>query len=326
MEKFTGEVKDLAKHHGAILVGVASIDRFDPQPPYFDSAPPGHHPRNFVPDARSVISIAMPILNPVVDAPAALMDREVGLVPPDAKQGYLEELYGRTGHMPHDRILEFIGQFVGQYLLMEGYDAMFFPTTSIGPVTTASTKTWFETWEGPSAQWRERLSPLGTSPGPMSHRHVATRAGLGEFGYCNLVLTREFGPRQRFNSIVTNAELIPDPLITKPVCLRDKCKLCLKACFMSAIRMRDDPEAKDYRWVPEVDKDTIFIDTPTKTFPYLCDRRRERYPNAPVRGDCYRICPIPRLRTNLTQRLTTIVDEWKRSHRGASEQDSIEEA
>ena len=42
-------------------------------------------------------------------------------------------------------------------------------------------------------------------------RHAATRAGLGEFGYKNALLTPQFGPRQRINSVLTDAELAPDP-------------------------------------------------------------------------------------------------------------------
>ena len=65
--KLTQEVKDLAKRSGAALVGVASIDRFEPRLPYYDRIPKGQDPRDFLPEAKSVISIAMPLLNPAVD-------------------------------------------------------------------------------------------------------------------------------------------------------------------------------------------------------------------------------------------------------------------
>ena len=129
----TQAVKEVAKQHGAVLVGVAPIERFDPAPPYHDRAPKGHDPRDFVPNAKSVISIAMPILNPVMDAPAALLDEELALVPPDVKQAYLETLYHVMGHRVQDTMLELIAQHVGQHLLVEGYDAMIFPTTGIHP-------------------------------------------------------------------------------------------------------------------------------------------------------------------------------------------------
>ena len=204
----TQAVRSWAKAGGAALVGIASIDRFDPRPPYGDRAPKGHDPRDFLPDARSVISIAQPILNPVMDAPAALADHDVEMVPPDLKHPYLEMLYQIPGHRVQDYMLEFIGQIVGQNLLGEGFEAMIFPTTGMhprpAPGTASEGLTEAEIWQGPSKKWAELYSPFRYSFGPFSHRHAATRAGLGEFGYNNIVLTPQFGPRQRFNSIITD--------------------------------------------------------------------------------------------------------------------------
>ncbi len=311
----TQEIKNAAKQAGAALVGVAPIERFDPQPPYYDHAPRGHDPRIFVPEARTVISFAQPILDPVMDAPAALADVDMEMIPPDIKYPYLEVLYNTVGHRVHDYFLEFIGQIVGQRLLAQGYRAMIFPTTGLHPQMPnpggGPSLSEREVWQGPSRKWAELHSPFRYSFGPFSHRHAATRAGLGEFGYNNVVLTPQFGPRQRFNSIVTDAPLIPDPLIGEPICLRDNCNLCLKACFMDAITMRDDAQVKDYRSVEAVDRQRIFIDTPAKTDPTLCNSRRDRQPTSPIRGDCVRVCPVPYERTHLPQRLQAIVAEWK---------------
>ena len=295
--KLTESVKQLAKHQGAVLVGVASVERFDPMPPLYDAAPKGHHPKDFLPDAKSVISIAMPILNPVMDAPAVLADREMEMIPENVKHRYLEMLYNQVGHVVHDYMLEFIGQVVGQYLLSQGYQAMIFPTTALHLRVEGLTD---------KQIWDEQ-SKFRHTFGPFSHRHAATRAGLGEFGCNNLVLTKEFGSRQRFNSIITDAELVPDPLITEPICLRDKCKLCLKACIMNCITMRDDPSVIDYRSVEKDDKNRIFIDTPAKTDPTLCRRKGEGRPDSPILGDCVRICPIPSMPKHLPDRLKNIV-------------------
>ena len=297
--KLTESVKQLAKRQGAALVGVAPVERFDPMPPLYDAVPRGHHPEDYLPEARSVISVAMPILNPVMDAPAVLADREMEMIPSNVKYPYLEMLYNRVGHVVHDYMLEFIGQVVGQYLLSQGYQAMIFPTTGLHPSVPGLT----------DKQIWEEQSKFRYTFGPFSHRHAATRAGLGEFGYNNLVLTKEFGPRQRFNSIVTDAELVPDPLITEPICLRDKCKLCLKACIMECITMRDDPSVIDYRSVKKDDRNRIFIDTSAKTDPTLCRRRREGRPDSPIRGDCVRICPVPCMPKHLPKRLKGIVEE-----------------
>lgn len=300
----TESAKELAEEKGAALVGVASVDRFDPVAPFNDEPPAGHHPRDFVPDAESVISFAMPILDPVMDAPAALADKDLEMIPPDVKYEYLDDFYNEVGHVVHDYMLEFIGQVVGQFLSKEGYKTMFFPTTGLHPTPHEKEMTDREIWED-----SDQYAPFNYTFGPFSHRHAATRAGLGEFGFNNLVLTEEFGPRQRFNSIVTEAPLEPDPLISEPICLREECNfLCQEACFMDAITMRDDQEVTDYRTVQEVNIDDIFIDTPAKTDPKLCRRRRDRDPYSPVRGDCNRVCPLPEDREQKPKRLEKLMD------------------
>jgi hypothetical protein len=59
-------------------------------------------------------------------------------------------------------------------------------------------------------------------------------AGLGEFGLNNLLLTPQYGPRVRLESMITTAELAPDPLCEGPICLGvDACGVCLESseCF-----------------------------------------------------------------------------------------------
>jgi epoxyqueuosine reductase QueG len=293
--ELTRAVKSVARERGAALVGVAPVERFDPMPPVHDAAPKGQHPRDFVPGARSVVSFAMPILGPVLDAPAVLAESELEAVPKDARRHYFDVVYGRVGHVLHDYHLELIGQMIGQFLLAQGYQTMIFPTTGVHPRIGEKTKA--EIWAD---------APLGYSSGPFSHRHAATRAGLGEFGYSNVVLTREFGPRQRFNSVVTDAELEPDPLIEKPICLRDGCRLCLKACVMECISLRTDESNSDYRSLDSDDPERIFIDTPSRSFPLLCMSRTDAGGEFPVRGDCLRICPVPRRPERLPERLARI--------------------
>ena len=308
--KLTEEVKDVARRQGAVLVGVAPVERFEPVPPLGDAAPKGHHPKDFLPETKSVISIAQPILNAVLEAPAVLAEQDMEMIPPHVRYPYMEVFYNRVGHVVHDYMLEFIGQVVGQYLMSKGFRAMIFPTTGLHPSVNGMSEN--EIWDGTEKHGEaEPHSPLRYTYGPFSHRHAATRAGLGEFGYNNVVLTREFGPRQRFNSILTDADLVPDPLIEEPICLRDNCRLCLEACIMQCITMRDDEKVKDYRSVERDDHNRIFIDTPSKTDPALCSRRREGRPDSPVRGDCIRVCPVPEVPTRTTSRLKSLLDDWQ---------------
>ena len=73
---------------------------------------------------------------------------------------------------------------------------------------------------------------------------------------------------------------------------------------MDAIIIRDDSEKIDYRSIDsKIDEREIFIDTPVKTDPTLCSRRREEDPQSPVREEGLRICPVPRKRNSLPEHL-----------------------
>lgn len=59
-------------------------------------------------------------------------------------------------------------------------------------------------------------------------RITAAAAGLGELGWSKVFLTPEFGPRQRFEMFLTDAELEPDPLLQRSIC--DRCLHCVRDC------------------------------------------------------------------------------------------------
>ncbi len=63
-----------------------------------------------------------------------------------------------------------------------------------------------------------------------SHMAAFVACGLGEYGYHGMVLSPEYGPRERIISIITSAELEPDPLYQGPA-LCDGCMMCAKNCI-----------------------------------------------------------------------------------------------
>jgi ferredoxin len=67
----------------------------------------------------------------------------------------------------------------------------------------------------------------------MCHRTAALAAGLGEFGWSKVFLTKRFGPLQRFGIVLTDADLPSDPLQVGQIC--DGCKACVRACPSQAI-------------------------------------------------------------------------------------------
>lgn len=68
--------------------------------------------------------------------------------------------------------------------------------------------------------------------------YAATACGLGVVGLNGLFLTERFGPRQKFQMIVTDAEFESDPLVTRKLC--DECGVCKKSCPLHAIKDETD--------------------------------------------------------------------------------------
>lgn len=66
-----------------------------------------------------------------------------------------------------------------------------------------------------------------------SHRHAAVLAGLGTFGVNNAVLTREYGPRVRFASLLTDAPMAHDRPIDEDLCI--ECGMCRRMCPVNAV-------------------------------------------------------------------------------------------
>lgn len=73
-----------------------------------------------------------------------------------------------------------------------------------------------------------------------SHRHAAYLAGLGTFGVSNMILTKEYGPRVRFTSIFTTADLPSDAIQEDNLCTR--CMRCVHICPSRALVKKDYPE------------------------------------------------------------------------------------
>ena len=74
---------------------------------------------------------------------------------------------------------------------------------------------------------------LSELKGILSHKHAAVQAGLGEFGLSNLLLTPQFGPRQRFAQVLTDAKLKPGKPLDLFLCQKtiSECNFaCIHIC------------------------------------------------------------------------------------------------
>lgn len=81
--------------------------------------------------------------------------------------------------------------------------------------------------------------------------YAAYAAGLGEIGRGKFFLTAEYGVRQYFAAILTDAEIECDEIRPKSIC--DGCMDCAKACPYGAIQLNDivaqnGPENKKISW------------------------------------------------------------------------------
>jgi len=74
---------------------------------------------------------------------------------------------------------------------------------------------------------------LKTLQGVISHKLPAHLAGLGWIGKNCLLLTREFGPRVRFTTVLTDAPLAEGVKKDKKC---GKCTACIDACPVSALK------------------------------------------------------------------------------------------
>jgi epoxyqueuosine reductase len=128
----------------------------------------------------------------------------------------VEQVKRRTTPYPYQRFARFIlndeldtlANQVSRFLARRGYECL--PT--------------------PANDWRDprTLTPL------ISHVLTAVAAGLGEVGWHNMLLTPQFGPRQKLVTIITNAPLEPGHVYEgDPIC--DRCMRCVEECNIGAI-------------------------------------------------------------------------------------------
>ena len=146
----------------------------------------------------------------IADAQSVIV---LGLQVPKA---IVDQVERRTTPYPYQRFaktllndeLDMLANQVSRFLVRQGYDCL--PT--------------------PANDWRDprTLKPV------ISYVLTAVAAGLGEVGWHNMLLTPQFGVRQKLVTIVTNAPLEPGHVYDgDPIC--DRCMRCVQECNIGAI-------------------------------------------------------------------------------------------
>ena len=166
-------------------------------------APVGTRPTDYLPAARSVVVLAAKIPDAIIEVAGHYDDPGKTLSP-----------YMWYGYPVMNWDLSSAASRVARFLEIHGFKGLPFPPTGL-------------------------LYKFGDRA-DFSHRHAAVAAGLGEFGWSGLLLTPQFGPRQRLVSIVTDAPLEASPMYDGPrLCRPTSCKrVCVSACPTRAMTGR----------------------------------------------------------------------------------------
>jgi epoxyqueuosine reductase len=73
-----------------------------------------------------------------------------------------------------------------------------------------------------------------------SQRHAAYLAGMGTFGDNAAIITKRYGPRIRFASVITSAEMPSPGPMKGSLCIH--CKKCARACPVEAVSSKAYPQ------------------------------------------------------------------------------------
>ena len=193
------ELKAKARACGADLVGVAPVARFK-------DVPPERNPGAIFPECRSVIVLARRICR------GSLRGVEEG-----TNFGSTYQCFGYT--WVEDNFLSQTSYDLSLWIEEQGFEAV------------------------PLFAYSEAGMPKGVPVAPdkpapnvyIDPRYAVAASGLGEVGLGGFIITPEFGTRQRFAFILTDAELAGDEVRGKTVC--GDCGGCAEACPFGAIHL-----------------------------------------------------------------------------------------
>lgn len=193
----TNEVKSYAKSRGAELIGVAPVERFA-------GLPPEKNPLSIFPECKSVIVIGRRILR------GALRGVEEGT--------NFDSTYSTFGYRwLEDNFLSRTTYEVTCFIETKGFEAVpLFGYSEEGMATGA-----------PVAEGKPAPNVI------VDLDFSAHAAGLGDLGLGGFFITPEYGIRQRFALILTDAELEYDNVNKEKIC--GNCEACIRVCPFGAI-------------------------------------------------------------------------------------------
>lgn len=190
-----------AREYGADLVGIASAERFA-------SLPAEKSPLSIFPEMKSMIVIGRRVLR------GSMRGVEEGT--------NFSSTYGHFGYQwLEDNFLSQTTYDLNIFIENQGFEAV------------------------PLFAYREDGMPKGRKVAPdkpapnvyVDPDFAAQAAGLGEVGLGGFFISPEYGTRQRFAMLLTDAELEPSPISSKHIC--EDCGACAQACPFGTIHVEN---------------------------------------------------------------------------------------
>ncbi|HOJ12178.1 MAG TPA: 4Fe-4S binding protein [Clostridiales bacterium] len=196
MSEFKKNLKEYAKSIGVDLIGFAQKERFE-------GVIPEENPFTIFPEAKTVILLGKRITR------GTLRGVEEGTNFGDYS------LFGSS--WLDDNINSLMCYDITRYLEDRGYEAV-----PVFPNPTEAKGMGIPVGEGKAAP---NVTP--------NFEYAVVACGLGEIGYCGEILTPEFGPRQRWQMVITDAEIEEDEILKDSICTF--CEKCASVCPLGAI-------------------------------------------------------------------------------------------
>jgi len=201
MQLTAEQVKARALELGADAVAIGNIERWEGAPIQMD-------PRQIMPEAKSVISMAFRVMR------GSLRGVEEGTF----FSNYSAMGYGGITYLYMPMTVINLSKVIED----QGYEAI--------PYGHQSDWRAIDTVGTVRQNFSRPVAPGRAAPDVMVHQRIAAYlCGLGEIGFSKMLLTPQFGPRQRVGIIITDAELEPDPIYDGPP-LCNRCLACAREC------------------------------------------------------------------------------------------------
>ena len=200
------DIKRMARALGADAVGIGRIERWQGAPIQMD-------PRQIMPECRSVISMAFRVMR------GSLRGIEEGTF----FSNYAAMGYGAITYLYIPMVVINLCKAIED----EGDEAI--------PYGHQSDWRAIDQRGNLNEHYSRPVAPGRAAPDVMVHQRIAGYlCGLGEIGWSKMLLTPQFGPRNRFGIVLTEAELEPDPIYDGPK-LCNRCYACVDNCPGHAI-------------------------------------------------------------------------------------------